>query len=142
MAKRISLSTTKALLTVLPALHSLPWAYDSRPSDYHLNISFSSPPHPRKKIKKGKLADLLLGAAGPPAIHGGEERRAVVSHRRLVGQVAPCFQEPVTGQPPRWTHCCSHCGLDLSPTSWRSLKHQEKAHNTPLLTQGGENNRV
>lgn len=40
MAKRIFLSTTKALLTVLPALHSLPWAYDSRPSDYHLNISF------------------------------------------------------------------------------------------------------
>lgn len=40
MAKRISLSTNKALLTVLPALHSLPWAYDSQPSDYHLNISF------------------------------------------------------------------------------------------------------
>lgn len=44
MAKRISLSTNKTLLTVLPALHSLPWAYDSRPSDYHLNISFFEEP--------------------------------------------------------------------------------------------------
>lgn len=56
MAKRIFLFTTKALLTVLLALHSLPWAYDSRPSDYHLNISF--PPNPEKK--KEKLADLLF----------------------------------------------------------------------------------
>lgn len=44
MAKRISPSTNKTLLTVLPALHSLPWAYDSRPSDYHLNISFFEQP--------------------------------------------------------------------------------------------------
>lgn len=81
MAKRISLSTNKALLTVLPALHSLPWAYDSQPSDYHLNISFSE-----------ALADIVLGASGPPAFHawGGQ---AVVADRRPVGQVGCC---PVT----------------------------------------------
>jgi len=59
MAKRISLSTNNALLTVLPALHSLPWAYDSGASDYHLNISF----FPQA------LADLVEGAVGPPACH-------------------------------------------------------------------------
>lgn len=38
--KGICLFTNKARLTVSAALHSLPWAYDSRPSDYHLNVSF------------------------------------------------------------------------------------------------------
>ena len=61
MAKRISPSTNKALLTVLPALHSLPWAYDSQPSDYHLNISF---------FFLEDLKDVALGAAGPRAFQG------------------------------------------------------------------------
>lgn len=78
MAKRISLFTNKALLTVLPALHSLPWAYDSQPSDYHLNISFSQ-----------ALADVVLCAAGPPAFHA-RVGRAVVVHPRPVGQVGRC----------------------------------------------------
>lgn len=79
MAKRISLFTNKALLTVLPALHSLPWAYDSQASDYHLNISFFSE----------ALTDLVDGAAGPLAVNG-RRGQAVVTYRRLVGQMGWC----------------------------------------------------
>lgn len=119
MAKRISLSTNKALLTVLPALHSLPWAYDSQASDYHLNIFlFWSA---ARCSWRCSWASSYSWVRRPGCRHPSQacrSSRPVRSHNlspdNHPGGCAPC----------------SHCCLDLSLTPYRSMKHQEGPFNT------------
>lgn len=109
MAERISLSTNKALLTVLPALHSLPWAYDSRPSDYHLNISFLQ--------GAGRCSWRCCWASSSLRARS----RAVVAHRRPVGHVRRCCPTNPSrdNHPGRWA--ALFC-LDLSCRFYRSIQ--------------------